>query len=164
MLDQRGVGLVEVLVALLLLAIAVLGYVALQYKALDATEEGASRVEAVSLARDLAERIRVNRTAFNTYKTQLADPQSQARSETDCDSAKCNQTAMADFDVAQVVTKAQALGMSMNIMKCPNNTNDLQCIYVAWGDTSATNGEGTGDCTHDNAYNNNSTCLIMEAY
>ena len=37
---QAGVGLMEVLVALLLLAIGVLGYVALQLRAFDASAEG----------------------------------------------------------------------------------------------------------------------------
>ncbi len=164
MLNQRGVGLVEVLVALLLLAIAVLGYVALQYRSLDATVEGASRVEAISLARDLAERVRVNRNAFTTYSAQLADPKEQIIYKTNCGTAKCSENDMADFDVAQVVTKAQTLGMAMNIMQCPNNKNNLHCIYVSWGETSPTNGDGVGDCTHQNAYNAVSTCLIMEAY
>jgi len=37
--QQRGVGLVEVLVALLLLAVAVLGFTAMQMSAIKATDE-----------------------------------------------------------------------------------------------------------------------------
>lgn len=161
---QQGVGLIEVLVALLLLAVAVLGYVGLQYRSLDATVEGGSRVEAMGLARDLAERIRVNRNALNVYTSQLKTAAAQTQYKTDCEKTNCSETDMADFDVAQVVTKANVLGMSMNIMPCPKNENSLNCIYVAWGDTSPTNGEGVGDCTQDNAYHRASTCIIMETY
>ena len=58
---QHGVGLVEVLVAMLVLAIGVLGFVALQYRAVEATSESSYRVQAINTARDLAERVRVNR-------------------------------------------------------------------------------------------------------
>lgn len=162
--NQQGVGLIEVLVALVLLAVAVLGYVGLQYRSLDATVEGSSRVEAMALARDLAERIRVNRNALNDYTTQLKTAAEQAKYKTDCEKNNCTETDMADFDVAQVVTKANTLGMSMNIMPCPKNQNSLNCIYVSWGETSPTNGDGAGDCTKDNAYHRLSTCIIMETY
>ena len=39
---QKGVGLMEVLVAMLILAIAILGYAALQVRATTATEESMS--------------------------------------------------------------------------------------------------------------------------
>ena len=47
---QAGVGLIEVLVALLILAVGVLGFVALQYRAIEASSEGANRVQAINLA------------------------------------------------------------------------------------------------------------------
>ncbi|MEG1640035.1 MAG: hypothetical protein RR284_03815, partial [Ruthenibacterium sp.] len=49
--------LFEALVALLILAVGVLGFVALQYRAIEASSEGANRVQAINLARDLAEKI-----------------------------------------------------------------------------------------------------------
>ena len=44
--NQLGVGLVEVLVALVLLAIGVLGFTALQLRAVDATGEALTRSQA----------------------------------------------------------------------------------------------------------------------
>ncbi|HEY4713949.1 MAG TPA: prepilin-type N-terminal cleavage/methylation domain-containing protein, partial [Aquirhabdus sp.] len=41
--SQRGVGMVEVLVAMVLLAIGVLGYAALQVRAVEATGEALNR-------------------------------------------------------------------------------------------------------------------------
>ncbi|WP_368570966.1 type IV pilus modification protein PilV [Acinetobacter haemolyticus] len=162
--QQRGVGLVEILVALLVLALGVLGFVALQYRALEASAESTSRIEAMGLARDLSERIRINRTAFPTYQEELATPANQDISTVNCLENDCTTVQLADFDVAQVIAKARRLGMTMNIMDCQGNTNGRQCIYVAWGDTSATDGNGLGDCTDGTAYNRNSTCVILETY
>ena len=57
---QQGVGLMEVLVALLLLAIGVLGYTALQLRAVDASAEAMSRSQGMLILRGLAENIRAN--------------------------------------------------------------------------------------------------------
>ena len=161
---QRGVGLVEILVALLVLAIGVLGFVALQYRSLEASAESTSRVQAITLARDLAERIRVNRNSFSVYQEELSTAARQRTSTKKCiGSIVCTDAELADFDIAQVTTRAASFGMTMNIMSC-QNTNNRQCIYVAWGESSATNGTGAGDCTNGNAYNPISTCVIMETY
>lgn len=160
---QKGIGMMEILVALLILAIGVLGFVALQYRALEASSESTYRVQAVTIARDLAERIRVNRNAFSVYKTELSTATNQKDYKTNCLTANCSDTDLADFDVSQVTTRAAVFGMTMNIMNC-QNTNNRSCIYVAWGDSSATDGSSSGDCTNGNAYNANSTCIIMETY
>lgn len=161
---QRGVGMMEILVALLILAIGVLGFVALQYRALEASAESTNRIQAITIARDLAERMRVNRNAFSVYQTELGTAKNQKEFKTDCLTENCSNTNLADFDVSQVVNRAATFGMTMNIMNCQDTLNNRQCIYVAWGDSSATDGTGTGDCTNGNAYNQTSTCIIMETY
>jgi type IV pilus assembly protein PilV len=56
---------------LVILAIAVLGFAALQFRALDAVQEANDRTTAMTLARDLAEKIRVNRTQLSKYKSEI---------------------------------------------------------------------------------------------
>lgn len=68
---QRGVGMMEILVALLILVIGVLGFVALQYRVLEASSESTYRVQAITIARDLAERIRVNKNAYSVYQSEF---------------------------------------------------------------------------------------------
>ena len=65
--QQKGVGLIEVLVALLLLAIAVLGYVALQTKAIAASQESILKTQAQSVMKGLAENIRTNNSSRHLY-------------------------------------------------------------------------------------------------
>ena len=60
MKSQQGIGLIEVLVALLLLAVAVLGFSAMQITAIKATDETILRSQALSLMRGGAEMMRAN--------------------------------------------------------------------------------------------------------
>lgn len=164
---QRGVGLMEVLVAMLVLAIGVLGFIALQYRAVEATSESGYRVQAVNVARDMAERMRVNRGAVSDYQTKLKRPVAdQIIASKNCSEEDCTAVELASYDVTQVAQKAHATGMTMTNITCRGNEtgDNRSCIYVAWGDTSATNGTGGGDCTNGSAYNPISTCLIMEVY
>ena len=162
--SQKGVGLIEILVALLVLAIGILGFVALQYRAVEATSESINRVQAMNIARDMAERIRANRDGLAAYKTQTGTAANQVEYSTNCMTNTCSAADLADFDVSQVTGKAAALGMTVNMLSCAGNSDGRNCLYVAWGDTSATDGTGTGDCTNSTAYNPASTCVIMETY
>lgn len=166
---QLGVGLMEVLVALLILSIGVMGFIALQYRAVEATAESSSRIQAINLARDLAERMRVNRGAENTYIDQLNTASQQINSTVNCFTNNCLSHQLADFDVAQVARKARTMGMTVNILDCQGNADGRNCIYVAWDDTAATAAASEaspeeGDCTSGTSYAPNSTCLIMEVY
>lgn len=62
--NQHGVGLVEVLVAVLLLSIAVLGFSALQVRAVTATDESLVRTKSLTLVRNLAEVMRAYPEAY----------------------------------------------------------------------------------------------------
>lgn len=171
---QQGVGLLEVLVALMLLAIAVLGFVALQLRAVEATAEGANRIQAINIARDLAEKMRMNNstTALAAYKTNLASTTNQAASGSNCYSGFCTPTAKAAFDVHEAYLQANSLGMRLNMLSCPGTANGRRCIYVAWGKTDAvdTTATTTGHtaCTTSSSssfsYNDSSTCIVMETY
>ena len=70
---QSGFTMVEVLVALVVLAIGLLGIAALYLNSLQAGRTAVYRTEAVTLAADLADRIRMNRTAQAAYGTLYAD-------------------------------------------------------------------------------------------
>lgn len=162
---QQGVGLIEVLVALLVLAIGVMGFIALQYRAVEATAESGSRIQAINVARDLAERMRINRGAEEVYAYHLNTASAQRLFKTNCFTTNCTSDDLADFDVAQISNRARTIGMAVNYLPCSGNTDGRRCIYIAWGDTAPTNGNaGEGNCTLGNSYDPNSTCLIMEVY
>lgn len=171
--NQKGVGLIEVLVALLLLAIGVLGFVALQIKANQATEEAVNRVHATNIARNLAESIRINSksVALSQYITAIASP-STVTEKTKCFTDFCTPIEKANFDIYQTYLLAKNLGMSMNMMNCPATTNNRKCIYIAWDKTTTTNTtqatNTTNACTVSTesgfSYQKNSTCIVLETY
>ncbi|MFV5264149.1 type IV pilus modification protein PilV [Acinetobacter courvalinii] len=162
---QRGVGLVEVLVALVLLAIVVLGFVALQIRAIAASHEAGRNIQAMNIARDLSERIRVNRDGLLDYKTIDSNQAVQ-----DCASGSglasfCNTKQMAQYDYKQISNKANEIGMQLAILDCQGSpTLKRKCIYVAWEGTTATNGTASTDCTNGAAYIPEAKCIIVEVY
>jgi type IV pilus assembly protein PilV len=70
---NSGFTMVEVLVALVVLAIGLLGIAALYLNSLQAGRTAIYRTEAIALAADLADRIRMNRTAQAAYGSLFAD-------------------------------------------------------------------------------------------
>jgi type IV pilus assembly protein PilV len=182
--SQRGVGLMEVMVAALILAVAVLGFIALQYRSLDAANEAYYRTQAMSVARDLAERMRANQFAQDTYLKELtyskttsdvataenSAPQQQAASEptppsnSSCLTNTCTQTQFAQADVVEIKAKAQEVGMDVAMQKCSGV--DRNCIYIAWEGTLPKDGDSTTEknCTNGGTYVDGSRCIVMEAY
>lgn len=61
--SQAGFGLVEVLVAMLVLAIGLLGLAGLQMRSMQATDDASQMATANRLSEDIIERIRANRGA-----------------------------------------------------------------------------------------------------
>ena len=68
---QKGVGLIEVLIALLLLAVGVLGYSILQIRAVEASSEALSRSQGMLILRALAENMRANPVGQQVIRPQF---------------------------------------------------------------------------------------------
>ena len=68
---QSGVSLLEVLIALLVLAVGVLGAALLQTNALRYSASAADHTQAVFIAYDMLDRMRANPVALASYATQV---------------------------------------------------------------------------------------------
>lgn len=162
--NQQGVGLLEVMVALMLLAIAVLGYAAMQVRATNVSLEADNQTRAVEFARDLHERMRVNREGMSEFNNSYTGLAAGGTFE-DCRTTNCTPANLAKFDFEQVKQNAENFAMSIAVHRCPNATAERHCIYVAWGDTTPTIGNGATDCTDDNnVYRTNAQCTFMESF
>ena len=95
---QTGMGMIEVLVALLVLAIGLFGVLSMQTKGLQLNQAGYYQSQAMFLAQDILERIRANREAADSYDT--GGFTSTPVSGTDCetDTATCTPAQMAASD------------------------------------------------------------------
>ena len=169
----------EVLVALLLLALGVLGYVALQLRAFDASAEAMQKSQAVVLMRGLAENMRVNKTVMGNYPAFVRSYtgfSSTTSAPTNCFNSVCTPLEYARFDAYQAARNANQLGMQLTMDNCPGVTSTMSirrhCLYAFWGNTSptiTTSGTTTtanvSTCMGTNGvYVAGSSCLMMEVY
>ncbi|MGR0304725.1 type IV pilus modification protein PilV [Acinetobacter beijerinckii] len=159
-ITQKGVGLIEVLVSLVLLAIAVLGFAALQLRAIESSSEASQQVLALTIARDLAERMRANPQAVKNgiYKVGAVTlPTSEI------ETTAGNTNSIAAQDLKNAALQANKNGMNLSVANCPTEIT-RQCIYVAWNDTSLSTNLGIESCIKDGVYLQGAHCLFLEAY
>ena len=98
---QRGFSLVEVLIALVIMSVGMLGIAGLYVQSLQAGRTSMLRHNAVTLAGDVADRIRANPRAGATYQDTDGEDRDCVDGTEDCD-----ETEMAEHDV--FLWKAQA--------------------------------------------------------
>lgn len=113
---NRGFSLVEVLVALFVLAIGVLGVVGLQVVGLQNNTDALNRTQAVLLANGILDRIRANPGAVYTIGVNEPPPQGAV----DCMTTSCTPQQISDFDI--VLWKC-ALGRFSDDGACQGFTN-----------------------------------------
>lgn len=65
---QGGFSLIEVLISIVIVAIGLLGLAGLQARAMNAEFESYQRSQAVLLANDMIDRMRMSRTSYGTFK------------------------------------------------------------------------------------------------
>lgn len=161
---QQGVGLMEVLVSLLVISIAILGFVALQVRSTIATEEAIKRSDALIILNGLAEKMRLNPIANVTYKEAIPS------AEPSCVSKKsCNAADQARADLYLYAETAKTKNIYLSVIDCPNTSNvqNRLCIVSAWNNTEptlATKDSKNACISSTGKYAENADCLILEAY
>ena len=183
--QQRGVGLVEVLVALLLLAVAVLGFTAMQVSAIKATDESLMRTRSLTIMRGGAETMRANPDGIVAFRTALNGSTDsvtvggKAITKTSCitttattplpaDGCTIDQLATRDALLIRSHAIANDITIGMAPNGCPGTTGnqERQCFIASWGDTTvALDDAAPYACAKvDGTYKNGAECFIMEAY
>lgn len=101
-IHQKGVGLIEVLVAVFILASGLLGLAALQTQSLRYNHESYMRTVAAVLASDMADRLRVNLDeALDTDNYKFTLGEKPSGSATACETAACTPSQLAPYDYKQ---------------------------------------------------------------
>ncbi|WP_347454477.1 type IV pilus modification protein PilV [Acinetobacter thermotolerans] len=179
--NQQGVGFVEVLVALILLSIGVLGFSVLQVRAMEASLDASSRIQAMNLARDLSERMRANKSGLSksipvsaddveelidAYSKAMAGKYSISSHTPACKGAsKCSSEDFAQEDANEILYRAYRAGMKVALNECPGSMSlQRYCVYVAWGETQPIDGSGDTACTNNGSLLSDSKCVVLEAY
>ena len=165
--SQHGVGLIEVMVAVLLLSVAVLGFSALQLRAIKATEESLVRTQSLSVVRGLAENMRTNPSQMQAYQDAIKKPNTDAKKCNTLDN-KCTAAEIATKEASAAVKKLKEYDIRLNILTCPGTSSfsEVKCIVAAWGDTVATmdTDDDKACADSDGIYKSGSNCVIVETY
>lgn len=108
--SQQGSGLIEVMVALLVLTVGLLGYAALEGNAIKVTREARQYSEASMLAYDFFDRVRSNRE-LATKKTATYETSYDADTQTnnDCFTNSCTAEEFAEWDLALWKSEVQRM-------------------------------------------------------
>lgn len=144
-----GFTLLEVLVTLVIIALALLGTAGLQAYAMKVSQSGQLRTQAVILGIDLLERIEANNEAAvaNSY----AVAQLPTSAPTDCSAVGCTPADLATFDLFQFATRLQASLPSSSATIAVAVAGDLRTytLQINWveriaqGSNTATTSSGT---------------------
>lgn len=120
---QRGLSLLEVLVAIVILSLGLLGMAGLQAASLRTSQGSFYRAQAAQYADDMAERMRANLGQARNYGLALAD-------------AAPTGTSVRDRDLADWLAKLRSLPGGDGSVAI-DLANNLVTITVQWDDTRA---------------------------
>ncbi len=167
---QKGIGLLEVMVALSLLAIAVLGYAGMQVRSAKVGLEADNNTRAVEFARDLHERMRINREGTKVFEGNY-NTKTPAKN---CRTTNCTPNELAQFDFSVVAQNAEKMAMDIAIRQCPmplRTAEKRHCIFVAWGKTTPTikpdpeiDAADTDCISNTLIYAPDAQCIFMESF
>jgi type IV pilus assembly protein PilV len=139
MTQNQGFSLVEVLVALLVLSIGLLGLAALQTTSLQYNTGSYFRTQATFFAYDIIDRMRANSTAVadgGSYDIATAAAATPFLTSTDpaCDTSSCNTANMAAYDLGKWYKRmSQVLpGASTNLATIDINASEMVTITIRW--------------------------------
>ncbi len=137
-LRQHGFTLLELLIALLVLSIGLLGLAALQTIGLRSNQMASMRTVANQMTYDITDRMRANPNGLTTANQfyVLGTGDAAPPIVTNCDAEACNTQELADFDLGQWRTRVDSLpGGLSQITRATSAGFTTHTITVHWNET-----------------------------
>ena len=137
---QRGISLIESLVAIVVMALGILGILGVQMRTLTDTSTTVRRAQAIRLIEDLSERMRVSPNALLSIKDYESgyDEKGSAMTASDCANTACTPAQQAKYDLKQWKTTVEQTlpGGQASIFLAPGETVDANRrqlgVMIAW--------------------------------
>lgn len=135
---QRGVSLIESLVALLVLALGVLGLAGLQTRTLTETRLTNARAAAVRMVEDLSERIQLNNEARLLPVSPYITAWGPVAAAPNCVTAPCTAAQLAQYDISQWKASLNALlpGGDAIVFQSPADPTQFG-VLVGWNNNQS---------------------------
>lgn len=172
--QERGFGLIEVLVALLLVSVVFFGFLAVQMRAYHTSQDAVIRTHATSLLSTQAQILQGHdesvkqsyQRLFNQLNRsgssgQMMDyyQKSLAAIRLSCHQQACTPADAVNYQAIQSAKVAATHGVRMNVVSCPAG----RCLLAVWGETKAEQGEGS--CINQvGAIHVGARCVMMVVY
>ncbi len=146
----QGMTLIEVMVALVILSVGLLGLAGLQIHGLRGTSGANSRVQAVFIITDMAERMHANTTEVNTnlaYAAVALNANACGNAPTDCNTGACTTAQLAahdNFEICRSMTDNLPPGATMTITcdaaaPCVANQPSTHTLTLSWNNVRDAN-------------------------
>jgi type IV pilus assembly protein PilV len=134
-----GFSMLEVLVALLVLSLGLLGLAALQTTAFKFNHESYQRTQAVIQAYDILDRIRANPIGRNAglYNT-VSPPGYTVPSSQNCISVSCSAAQMVDYDISEWNSANASLLAEGAGAVATDTSTSIRTITIQWRESDLT--------------------------
>lgn len=126
--DARGFTLIEVMIAVLVLGVGLLGFALLQTMNVRFAQSANFRTQATNLSYEMLDQVRVNRIARNAYRGDYA----ALTSDADCISPRGTGLSASDFTKAWSCRMGKALGGDATAKVVVNG--DVVEVEIIWED------------------------------
>lgn len=134
---QRGITLIESLVAIVIAALGILGILGVQMRTLTDTQTTVRRAQAIRLIEDLGERMKVSPNALAEINSYVS-PFNATPAASDCQTKTCTRSELAAHDVAawkQTVASTLPLGRA-SVFLPPGETDPANRrqlgVMISW--------------------------------
>lgn len=142
---QRGFSLIESLVAIVVMALGILGILGVQMRNLTDTQTGVRRAQAIRLIEDLGERLQNNPDALSNLSAYTATP----GAATNCTTSACTPADLAKSDIWQWRTNVtRVLPGAQAIVFIPQGGSRQLGVLIGWNE-SQYNPDGKALATAD---------------
>ncbi len=135
---QLGFSMIEILVTLVIIAIALLGTVGLQLYAMRGNQSSQFRTQAIFLASDMSERMEANKAQAINGAYILAQTQAAPTLSTACSTGICTPSALATYDLNQWGNSVANLlpQASWQITQTTAGNPSTYSILISWTERS----------------------------
>lgn len=157
---QNGISLIELLIALVVLSVGMLGMASMEIQAKRLAFDAAQRSQAVALANDILERMRGNPTALSSYAvSNLGGESISTEPSPNCKTASCDSAQLAAHDLweweqaldgaSETLTSGGTTSKTGGLdspRACITNTNGYVVLVLVWKGRDETQNPGGSTC------------------
>ena len=154
---QRGLGMIESLIALVIISIGLLGIAALQLNSMQQSASAHWHSQAVWISYEITDRISANSdSSIPATFRRYAGIDTQQDYEMDCQVNSCTSNDMVTADAADWARLVSSLPNGRGVIRSPLGQPDTLVISVMWDDNS-----GESNCTNGEPASDSQSCYTV---